>query len=147
MRNRMKRHGCAPGNYPVTSIVPGTHGTQKTNVSWGNWKDLATNLAALTTSAYSSSGVLQGHEPPTSATLSIGLTTWPHWPLPPGYVSRRGGDSNLVLLAVNMLLTKHRPRYFVRRGSITAAILGWRLSTQFAGRQLYGCVGVLGGGG
>ena len=38
-------------------------------------------LAALTTSAYSSSGVLQGHEPPTSATLSVGLTTRPHWPL------------------------------------------------------------------
>jgi hypothetical protein len=23
---------------------------------------------------------LQGHEPPTSATLSVGLTTQPHWP-------------------------------------------------------------------
>ena len=41
-----------------------------------------------------------------------------------------------------MLLTEHRLRYFVRRGSIIAAILGWLLSTQFAGRQLYGCVGV-----
>jgi len=57
------------------------HGTRKTNASQGNWKDLATNLAALTTSAYSSSSISQGHEPPTSATLIVGLTTQPHWPL------------------------------------------------------------------
>jgi hypothetical protein len=62
---------------------------------------------------------------------------------------RRGEEENQTFLLpeVNMLLTEHRPRYFVRRGSITAAILGWRSSTQFAGRQLYGCVGVLGGDG
>ena len=34
----------------------------------------------MTTSAYSNSSVLQGHEPLTSATLSVGLTTRPHWP-------------------------------------------------------------------
>ena len=77
----MKRHRCAPGNYPGTSVVAGTHRTRKTNVSQGNWKDLATNFAALTTSAYSNSCVLQGHEPPTSATLTVGITTRPHWPL------------------------------------------------------------------
>ena len=33
------------------------------------------------TSACSSSGVSQGHEPPTSATLSVGLITRPYWPL------------------------------------------------------------------
>jgi hypothetical protein len=67
--------------------------------------------------------------------------------MPVGYASSRGSESNHLLLAVKMLLTEHRPRYFVRSGSIIAAILGWRLSAQFAGRQLYGWVGVLGGGG
>jgi hypothetical protein len=76
----MKRHRCAPGNYPGTSVVPGMHGTRKTNVSQGNWQDLAANFAASTTSAYYNSCVSQGHEPPTSATLSLGLTTRPHWP-------------------------------------------------------------------
>jgi hypothetical protein len=85
----MKRHRCAPGNYPGTSVVPGTHGTQKTNFSQGNDTELATNFAASTTSTYSNSCVSQGHEPPTSATLSIGLTTQPHWPLGGGRCSRR----------------------------------------------------------
>ncbi len=43
--------------------------------------ELATNLAASTTSPYSNSGILQGHKPLTSATLSVGLTTQPHWPV------------------------------------------------------------------
>jgi len=76
----MKRHRCAPGNYPGTSVVPEMHGTRKTNVSQGNGTELATNFAASMTSAYSNSCVSQGHEPPTSATLSVGLTNQPHWP-------------------------------------------------------------------
>ncbi len=57
----MKRQRCAPGNYPGASVVPGTHGTRKTNASQGNWQDLATNFAASMTSAYSNSCVSQGH--------------------------------------------------------------------------------------
>ena len=66
-------------------------------VSRGNWQDLATNLAASTTSAYSSSGVSQGHKSLTSATLSVGLTTRPHWPSPS------------VLVAVSWTVTVHVP--------------------------------------
>ena len=51
----------------------------KDNVSRGTRQDLATNLA-IDDSPYSSSGISQGHKPPTSATLRVGLTTQPHWP-------------------------------------------------------------------
>ena len=53
--------------------------TRKTNVRRGLFRFPATNILLRRLSAYSSSGVLQGHEPPTSATLSVGLTTRPHW--------------------------------------------------------------------
>ena len=52
--------------------------TQKTNVRRGLLRFPATNILLRQLSAYSSSGVLQEHEPPTSATLSVGLTIWPH---------------------------------------------------------------------
>ena len=69
-----------PRGQPGASVVPRMHRTQKTNISQGNGMELATNLAASRTSTYSNSGILQGHKPPTSATLSVGLTTQPHWP-------------------------------------------------------------------
>jgi hypothetical protein len=88
------------------SVVPGTHGTRKTNISRGNSTELATSLAASTTSAYSNSGISQGHEPPTSATLSVGLTTQPHWPLSKTFVnSGQGmqltGPSNKIVVTAN----------------------------------------------
>ena len=54
------------------------------------------------TSAYSSSGISQGHEPLTSATLSVVLTTRPHWSLWRVYImaGTRAGAITSVAKAV-----------------------------------------------
>jgi hypothetical protein len=62
----------------------------------GAWQDLATNLAASMTSTYSSSGILQGHEPPTSATLSVSLTTQPHWPWSTGVKKKKKEKAKIL---------------------------------------------------
>ncbi len=87
----------------------------------GTGRTLLLTFAASATSAYSNSCVLQGHKPPTSATLSVGLTTRPHWPLS-GEMKRyvkdmsghkfadRGGDVlQICVLLANLGLFSHVP--------------------------------------
>jgi hypothetical protein len=53
-----------------------------------------------------------------------------------GYALSGGMKSNNLPLGVRMLLTKHHPQNFMRRGFIIAAIFGWHLLMKVAGHQL-----------
>ena len=64
------------------------HVTQNTNIRRGLVRVPATDLLLRRLAPTLAAAFRRGLEPPTSATLSIGLTTQPHWPNG-GFVSWR----------------------------------------------------------
>ncbi len=67
VQSQVKRHEMHPGNYPGHPPFQERTKRRRQPFDQGN-TGTATNLTASTTGVYSSGGVLQGLEPPTSST-------------------------------------------------------------------------------
>ncbi len=100
--------GTTPGR---PSFPERTEHERQTSVR-GTGRTLLLTFAASTTSAYSNSCVSQGHKPLTSATLSVSLTTWPHWPCSTAPNKKLQGEMTQVM-ANSYLWKKYDKRVLI----------------------------------